>query len=158
MIKWILIVVLIAVIMLIAYSVSEQYKDRYDFYNNLKMFLNQFKINISFRQEKINNFLNSITPKKQFKCVIEEYKKYLSTGELNLDNVKVLEDEDKVILNDIVKNIGKYDAKNEVQQLDTFLLTVDTRLSKALEDKNKLCPMIIKLALLFAIGLSILLI
>ncbi|HIU06271.1 MAG TPA: hypothetical protein IAC46_01575 [Candidatus Onthoplasma faecigallinarum] len=158
MIKWILIVVLIAVIMLIAYSVSEQYKDRYDFYNNLKMFLNQFKINISFRQEKINNFLNSITPKKQFKCFIEEYKKYLSTGELNLDNVKVLEDEDKVILNDIVKNIGKYDAKNEVQQLDTFLLTVDTRLSKALEDKNKLCPMIIKLALLFAIGLSILLI
>ena len=72
--------------------------------------------------------------------------------------MKVLEDEDKVILNDIVKNIGKYDAKNEVQQLDTFLLTVDTRLSKALEDKNKLCPMIIKLALLFAIGLSILLI
>ena len=63
-----------------------------------------------------------------------------------------------MILNDIVKNIGKYDAKNEVQQLDTFLLTVDTRLSKALEDKNKLCPMIIKLALLFAIGLSILLI
>ena len=158
MIKWILIVVLIAVIMLIAYSVSEQYKDRYDFYNNLKMFLNQFKINISFRQEKINNFLNSITPKKQFKSFIEEYKKYISSGELNLDNVKVLEDEDKVILNDIVKNIGKYDAKNEVQQLDTFLLTVDSRLSKALEDKNKLCRMIIKLALLFAIGLSILLI
>ena len=37
--------------MLIAYSVSEQIRDKYDFFNNLKQFLNQFKINVSFRQE-----------------------------------------------------------------------------------------------------------
>ena len=57
MIKWILIIILIVVIMLIAYSVSEQIRDKYDFFNNLKQFLNQFKINVAFRQEKINEFL-----------------------------------------------------------------------------------------------------
>ena len=51
MIKWILIVVLIVVIMLIAYSVSEQIKDKYDFFNNLKQFLNQFKINVAFAKK-----------------------------------------------------------------------------------------------------------
>lgn len=158
MIKWILIVVLIVVIMLIAYSVSEQIKDKYDFFNNLKLFLNQFKINVSFRQEKINEFLQKNNSKKQFKLFIEEYSNFLKTGELNLEKIKVLDDDDKDILQDIVKNVGKYDAKNEINQMDSFLATVDVKLVKANEDKNKLCPMIIKLSLLFAIGLAILLI
>ena len=158
MIKWILIVVLIAVIMLIAYSVSEQIKDKYDFFNNLKLFLNQFKINVSFRQEKINEFLQKNNSKKQFKLFIEEYSNFLKTGELNLEKIKVLDDDDKDILQDIVKNVGKYDAKNEINQMDSFLATVDVKLVKANEDKNKLCPMIIKLSLLFSIGLAILLI
>ncbi len=158
MIKWILIIVLIVVIMLIAYSVSEQIKDKYDFFNNLKLFLNQFKINVSFRQEKINEFLQKNNSKKQFKLFIEEYSNFLKTGELNLEKIKVLDDDDKDILQDIVKNVGKYDAKNEINQMDSFLATVDVKLVKANEDKNKLCPMIIKLSLLFAIGLAILLI
>ena len=158
MIKWILIIVLIVVIMLIAYSVSEQIKDKYDFFNNLKLFLNQFKINVSFRQEKINEFLQKNNSKKQFKLFIEEYSNFLKTGELNLEKIKVLDDDDKDILQDIVKNVGKYDAKNEINQMDSFLATVDVKLVKPNEDKNKLCPMIIKLSLLFAIGLAILLI
>ncbi len=158
MIKWILIVVLIVVIMLIAYSVSEQIKDKYDFFNNLKQFLNQFKINVAFRQEKINEFLQKNNSKKQFKIFIEEYSKFLKTGELCLQRIKVLEDDDKQILQDIVKNIGKYDAKNEINQMESFLLIIDEKLSVANENKNKLCPMIIKLSLLFAIGLAILLI
>ncbi len=158
MIKWILIIILVVVIMLIAYSVSEQIKDKYDFFYNLKQFLNQFKINVSFRQEKINEFLEKNNSKKQFKLFIDEYSNFLKTGELNLEKIKVLEDDDKDILQDIVKNIGKYDAKNEINQMEAFLLTVDAKLSKANEDKNKLCPMIIKLSLLFAIGLAILLI
>ena len=158
MIKWILIIILIVVIMLIAYSVSEQIKDKYDFFNNLKQFLNQFKINVAFRQEKINEFLQKSNSKKQFKVFVDEYSNFLKTGELCLEKIKVLEEDDKQILQDIVKNIGKYDAKNEISQMESFLLTVDEKLAKANEDKNKLCPMIIKLSLLFAIGLAILLI
>lgn len=144
--------------MLIAYSVSEQIRDKYDFFNNLKQFLNQFKINVAFRQEKINEFLQKSNSKKQFKVFVDEYSNFLKTGELCLEKIKVLEEDDKQILQDIVKNIGKYDAKNEISQMESFLLTVDEKLAKANEDKNKLCPMIIKLSLLFAIGLAILLI
>ncbi|MBE5741343.1 MAG: hypothetical protein E7351_02325 [Clostridiales bacterium] len=156
--KWILIIVLIFVIMLIAHSISEQYKDKYDFYNNLKLFLNQFKINISFRQEKINDFLNKTKAKKQFNLFINSYKNYLKTNELDLSQIKILNDEEKNDLENIIKNIGKYDTENEIKQLDNFLLTVDMKLDSAMQDKNKLCPMILKLSLLFAIGLAILLI
>ena len=156
--KWILITLLIGVIMIIAYSLSEQYKEKFDFYSNLKNFLNQFKINLSFRREKISEFLKQVNSKKQFKIFTDEYMNYLSKGELNLSKIKALDSEDIPILEDIVKNIGKHDSKNEISQIDSFLVTVSDRLTKAEADKNKLCPMIIKLSLLFAIGVAILLI
>ena len=64
--KWILIIILIFIIMLIAHAVSEQYKEKFNFYENLKTFLNQFKINIAFKQEKIIDFLEKTKSKKQF--------------------------------------------------------------------------------------------
>ena len=156
--KWILIIILIIVIMIIAYYLSEQYKDKFDFYNNLKIFLNQFKINLAFKQEKIINFLNNLKHKKQINIFIKEYKNYLTNNKLNLDEIKILDYDEKVELENIVKSIGNHDAKNEIEQIENFLCFISAKLEKAENDKNKLCPMIIKLSLLFAIGLAILLI
>ncbi len=156
--KWILIVVLICVIMLIAHSLSEQYKEKYDFYNNLKMFLNQFKLNLSFRQEKIIDFLEKVKAKKQFNLFINSYKNYLKTNNLDFSEIKILDHEEKNQMETIVTNIGKLDAKNEINQIETFIVEIDEKLSKAQNDKNKLCPMILKLSLLFAIGLAVILI
>ena len=97
--KWFLIAVLIAVIMIIAYSISEQYKDKFDFYNNLKSFLNQFKINLSFKQDKIINFLNNLKPKKQFKLFINSYKNYLNTDKIDLNEIKKVRQEIPVLKN-----------------------------------------------------------
>lgn len=156
--KWILIGVLIAVVMLIAFSVSEQYKEKYDFYLNLKNFLNQFKLNLAFKQEKIINFLNNIKAKKQFNLFIQEYKNYLNNNELNLSQIKILDLEEKQQLTEIITNIGSMDVTNEIQQLETFLLAVEEKLKTAEEQKQKLCPMILKLSLLFAVAVSIILI
>lgn len=144
--------------MLIAHAVSEQYKEKFDFYDNLKLFLNQFKINLSFKQEKIIDFLEKIKSKKQFNIFVNSYKQFLATNKLDLDNIKILEPDEKKQLEMIVKNIGFMDAKSEIEQLETFILLVDEKRKKAELDKNKLCPMIIKLSLLFAIGVAILLI
>lgn len=156
--KWFLIVVLIFVIMLIAKAFSEHYKERYDFYSNLKSFLQQFKINVSFKQEKIINFLNNVNSKKQFNLFIKEYKNYLKNNTINFKEIKILEIDEKKQLENLIRNLGKFDTKNEIIQLDVFLLDIDEKLKKATEDKNKLCPMILKLSLLFAVGLAILLI
>ena len=156
--KWILIIVLICVVMIIAYSVSEQIKEKFDFYDNLKNFLNQFKINISFKQEKINEFLNKIQSKKQFGFFVDVYKKYLKTNEIDLSGIKILNEEEKNELEEIIKNLGALDVKNELCQLENFLLEIENKLTKAEQDKSKLCPMILKLSLLFAIGVAIILI
>jgi len=156
--KWLLIIILIFVIMLIAYAVSEQYKEKFDFYDNLKKFLNQFKLNLSFRQETILEFLDKTKAKRQFNIFIKEYKNYLKTKQLNLQDIKILDVEEKNELTNIVNSIGRMDATNEIKQLDSFLIEIEDKLKKAESDKSKLCPMIIKLSLLFAIGLAIILV
>ena len=156
--KWILIIILVSVIMLIAYAVSEQYKEKFDFYNNLIIFLNQFKLNLNFKQEKILNFLNKANSKKQFKLFISSYKEYLKTNELNLTDIKILNEEEQNQLTEMIKNIGRFDSTNEIKQIETFLVEINIKLKKAEKDKEKLCPMILKLSLLFAIALAILLI
>lgn len=156
--KIVLIIVLIFTIMIIAKSVSEQYKDKFDFYDNLHNFLCQFKINLSFKQEKLTEFLTNTTAKKQFKLFVDDYLNYLNGNELNFDNLTFLESEEKQNLQAIILDIGKNDAKTEIEQLNGFIELIQAKKIKTEQDKNKICPLIIKLSLLFSIGLAILLI
>lgn len=152
-----LIVILVFVIMLIAKALSEQYKDKFDFYFNLHNFLCQFKINLSFKQDKINEFLSNVNAKKHFKLFIEDYKEYLQTEKLSFQNLTFLEEEEKFILEDLIKSIGNHDVKTEMGQLDSFIETINIKKQQTEADKNKICPLIIKLSLLFAVGLAIIL-
>ena len=144
--------------MVIATSVSRQYKEKFEFYDSLKIFLEKYKINVSFQQTKLNDMLILEKSNRYFDLFILEFKEFLRNGELHLEHIKILDNEEIDELDRIVKHLGIYDIKNELAQIDNFILTIDTKLKKAEQDKKKLCPMIIKLSLLFAIGVAILLI
>lgn len=156
--KWFLIGVLIVIVMLIANSLSEQYRDKFNFYENLKQFLIQFKLNLNFKQDKINDFLNKTESKKQFKLFINAYKEYLKTNRLNLSEIKILDYDEQIQLENIIKNIGCMDVKNEINQIENFLIEIEKKMEKTELEKNKFCPMIIKLSLLFALAVAIILI
>ena len=156
--KWILIITLIVIIMIIASSVSRQYKEKFEFYTNLKIFLEKYKINVSFQQTKLNDILLVDRSNKSYEIFILAFKEFLKTGELSMDNLKILDVDETIELERIIRSLGLYDVKHELTQIDGFILTISGRLEKAERDKNKLCPMILKLSLLFAIGVSILLI
>lgn len=156
--KWVLIGVLIVVIMLIAFSLSEQYKDRYDFYLNLKQFLAEFKINVAFKQDKLDKFLATRKSQKSFKLFVDAYSNFLKTNQLDLSSLKLLDEVEKQNLTRLILSIGKFDKSNEISQLDGFLLVVEGQLKTAEASKAKMCPMIIKLSLLFALAVAVLLI
>ena len=90
--------------------------------------------------------------------VHDAYFNYLKTNQLDLTALKLLDDSEKKDLNRIILSIGKFDKTNEINQLDVFLLSVENKLKSAEESKTKMCPMIIKLSLLFAVAVAILLI
>ena len=154
--KLFLIITLICVIMLIAKSLSTQYRDKYEFYYNLNQFLTNFKINLGFKQSKILDFIKDIKPRKDFKIFIESYQTYLKTSTLDLTSIKNIDNEERKELEDIIKNIGKLNIEGELSQINSFLSCVEARLKYAEDNKNKICPMILKLSFLFAVGLAIL--
>lgn len=156
--KFALVIILIAVIMLIASNISTQYKDKFNFYNQLKCFFQQFKLNVSFKQEKLETFLTNFKAEKQFKTFVTNYQNYLKGEEFNLSSIKILDNIEQQEIVDIVKTIGNYNTKREIEQLDLYIETANLRLNKAKEAKQRICPMIIKLSLLFALALAILLI
>lgn len=155
--KWVLIIGLVTIIMIIALSVSRQYREKYEFYTHLKIFLEDYKVNISFKQSKIHEFLVGRKETGSFDEFIAMFKDYLKTNTCDLNRLKLLESEEKQEIEKIIKSLGNYDLKNELLQLEGWIATVNRRLEKATEDKIKLCPMILKLSLLFAIGIAILL-
>ena len=156
--KWIVIILLITTIMLVARGLSQQYKDKHLFYVNLQSFFKQLKLNLSFKQDKIENFIDAFEADNQFKSFLNCYKLFLQGNENAFEGFKVIDSNEIVELNQMMKSIGCHDTKSEIEQLDSFIERINLKLEKTREDKQKLCPLIIKLSLLFAIAVGILLI
>ena len=93
-----------------------------------------------------------------FICLYNVPKYGIDWGNIDLDDLKILDAEEREEIQNIVKKIGNYDVKNELAQIENFIYAINSRLKTAHEEQKRICPMIIKLSLLFAIGVGILLI
>ncbi|MGN0788011.1 MAG: hypothetical protein ACI4L6_03005 [Candidatus Onthoplasma sp.] len=156
--KIILIFVLLTVVMIVAFKVSSFIKDKYNFYVHLKEFLNEFKLNLSFKREKITDFLTKRQYSKSFDVFINSYKEYLKSGELNLSDLIYLDDDEKEQLKAITTSIGRLDTQSELAQIEEFIAQINMKLQTSEKEKNKLCPLILKLSFLSAISVIIILI
>lgn len=156
--KIILIFVLLTVVMIVAFKVSSFIKDKYNFYVHLKEFLNEFKLNLSFKREKITDFLTKQQYSKSFDVFINSYKEYLKSGELNLSDLIYLDDDEKEQLKAITTSIGRLDTQSELAQIEEFIAQINMKLQTSEKEKNKLCPLILKLSFLSAISVIIILI
>ncbi len=157
--KLILMLGLIVVIMLVAKGVARQYADRYELYVALKDFFRQMELNIGFQKQKINEILTKSNIKKVNKEIYSGYLEYLSNGKsLDLSFVKFIDSDEQEYITNMLLSLGKSDTLNELKQLKSYDEYLSDKINTCKQEKDKLCPLIIKLSLLFALGLVILLI
>ena len=157
--KYILMVVLVAVIMLISQGVCNQYRERCGLFEAISEFLGQMRLNLTFQKQKIKEILNRATMRKSSKEIYTVYLNYLETGEsFDLSFVKVLEQSEQEQITNMLLSLGKNDVHGELQQLNAYESYLKDKLQIAREERDKRCPLITKLSLLFAIGLAIVLI
>ena len=97
--------------------------------------------------EQMNNYLKFMKNNNIEKKENESKEDALRRSESTLDRIK-----------EIVLSIGKLDIKAELAQLDTYIEETKSLLDSAKQDKQKICPLIIKLSLLFGLTLAIVLI
>jgi len=155
--KYILMLCLIGVIMLVAQGVCKQYRERYSLYEALGDFFRQMRLNLGFQKQKIREILNRTTLKRVNKEIYMAYLDYLDKGsDLYLDFVKILDDNEQEYLRKMLISLGKNDASGEIKQLDSYEIYLKDKIERTRIEKEKYCPLIIKLSFLFAIGLAIL--
>ncbi|MBQ8431049.1 MAG: hypothetical protein IJX26_03840 [Clostridia bacterium] len=152
-----LMILLVILIMVIANGISKQYRERNYLFVNLFQFLSKYELNIGFKKEKMISIVNDFKGQGDIEEVLQTYKKYLiDNKEINLDNIKNLTDEERLFLNDMFVQLGNCDYQTEKNQLIIFKDYIQQKKTETEAQKNKYCPLILKLSLLFAIGLAIL--
>ncbi len=156
--KYVLIITLIVLIVLVAIKISNQYRDKFIFFDDLYTFLDMLKMNVGFKQDKLDDMISKAKGNKHFDCFISDYKKFLTTNEISFSNLNLLNDDEKMELEYMLKNLGKYDQINEEKQIESFIKTISKNRETAEKEKDKLCPLIVKLALFLALGIVIILI
>jgi hypothetical protein len=155
--KYILMLALIGVIMLIAQGVCRQYRERCALFEALGEFFRQMRLNLSFQKQKIKEILNQATLKKTNKDIYISYLNYLEHGDIiDISFVRILEDDEQEQITKMLCSLGKNDTSGELKQLDAYDIYLKDKIERSRLEKEKNCPLITKLSLLFAIGLAIL--
>lgn len=157
--KLILIILLVVLIMLVAFGISKQYKNRTIFFTDLLDFLNKYDLNIGFKKEKLLLFCKSYVAKDEMKDVLMRFIKHLELQtEFEISDVNILQEDEREFVKDLFLKLGSGDYQTEKEQLKIFKDTIKSKIDESIKLKNKYCPMIIKLSFLFGICLAILLI
>ena len=155
--KYILMLCLVSVIMLVAQGVCRQYRERYALYESIGEFFRQMKLNLSFQKQKIKEILKSATLKRSNKEIYMSYLKYLETGvKLELGSIRILDEAEEEQLTNMLNSLGKNDTAGEIKQLEAYEIYLQDKITTTRLEKEKYCPLITKLSLLFAIGIAIL--
>lgn len=157
--KYVLMLILVVVIILIAKGVARQYIERYELYVALKDFFKQMELNLGFQKHKIKEILNKSNIKKVNKDIYTNYFNYLTEGnDLDLRFVKLLDSTEQEYITNMLLSLGKSDTLSEIKQLQVYEQYLNDKVITTKQEKDKCCPLIVKLSFLFALGLVILLI
>ena len=155
--KILLLILIVVLIMIIANGVAKQYKERHNLYANILKFLNDYELNIGFKKEKILDVAQKFESNNESKKIIEIYKNHLTQKtDINFESITILQEDEQKFLENIFKNLGAGDVDSEKLQLSEIKIQLKAKVEETAKIRDKFCPLIIKLSLLFAIALVIL--
>ena len=152
-----LIIIICLIVIMIGRGIGHQYTVKYRFYTSLLNLLEDLKLSISFKKEKIQLVLDKHKDSKELKQLVYAYENYLNNGTVDLTNVKEIDAEDVELLMEIIQSLGRYNSSTELMQIDTYIETIKVKEFRAEEDKKKYQPMVNKLSFLLSLAIGIIL-
>lgn len=156
MIKIFLIIVLVALIIYIAKGVAKQYSDKLEFYKNLKNFFDIYKLNIGFKKDKLKEIVLNFSSKGDAQILFKNYLEFLENSKDLTCETTLINEQEKTEIIDILKALGQGDYSTEKEKLKITEEYMTKQIEKAQSNKDKICPLIVKLSILFAILVAIL--
>lgn len=164
--KYILFAVIVLGISYIGYGISKYYRKRKRYFEDLILVAERLSVDISFSKDNLQTILtNSIDSYgNDLKNSIKGYIEYLKNNGKELSNnlifkkSSLIKDEEKETVFLFFKSLGRLDASNQISEINNFKTKfVALRDSADIENK-KFGSLSFKLAILFALLITILLI
>ena len=164
LIKFLLILVLLCCSVSIGILISNHFRKRKQFFNELLSFLGFSNDYIKHSNEKILSIIDKYkTTNIAFKNLLCEYKNFIlnkKEKEEFLFNIReilyFLNEEEFSIINEIFLSFGEFDEVGEINKLETSKKRIETILKKVVSENNKFSPFFIKMSILVGLFLFIL--
>lgn len=150
----------------IGYGLSSYYRKRFRFFKDCTSFASKLIVDINFSKtnlkEIINSNLNSYAG--EFKHILNGYLNYLSSEAVLISETLLfkkntfLNDEEKQTLFLFFKSLGRYDAENQIKEIQNFTAKFQDLQKTAELESKKYSALYIKLGLMLGILVAIILI
>lgn len=145
----------------IGYGLSLYYSNRLKFFRNLELLFEKLSLEINFSQNKLISIMQDFTTNnKEVLKVINNYIEVLnsdlkSTNEILFKDIKILNEEEKNILNLFFSSLGKLDVSNQIKQLEGQKEQLKQFYLKAEQEAQKYVPLYMKLGIIIGLAFAL---
>lgn len=150
----------------IGYGLSSYYRKRLKIFRDCHSFSNKLIVEINFAKNNLKEIIKSSinSYSSDFKSVLNGYLNYLNSDAKVLATEQLfkknnfLSDDEKQTIFLFFKSLGRYDAENQILEIEHFKQKFESMCESAESENKKYSSLYIKLGLMFGILVAILLI
>ncbi|MDD4815811.1 MAG: hypothetical protein PHQ62_01555 [Clostridia bacterium] len=161
--KYVILVIVVILCGYIGYGLSSYYTNRTKFFKNLELLFEKLNLEINFSQSKLIQIMqNFSTQNKEVKKLISnfvnclEYDLEIKTDVLFKD-IKILNNEEKNVINIFFLSLGKFDVINQTKQLQGQKEQLNLLYKTAEQEAKKFAPLYLKMGIIAGLLLALLL-
>ena len=163
MVKFFLGLAIVAICSLLGYVLSSKYRQRKQFYVQLRMFNERFLHEISYYKRPLGEFIAKYTYQGQFDEVLHDFYKQLATQKqrhisFDFAEYTFLQKEEHVFLEDYFQMIGKGDSSSQKVYFSSMKEEIQKRCTTAETEYKKYGDLYIKLGFLCGLFILVLII
>lgn len=164
--KCVLLCLIITCSTYIGYGFSSYYRKRLRLFKDCHNFANKLIVDINFSKNNLKEIISSSLGNygSEFKQILNRFLDYLNSHATILKSEDIfvknnfLSVEEIQVIFTFLKGLGRYDAENQIKELEDFKLKFDELKQQANNENKKYGALYVKLGLMFGIMLAILLI
>lgn len=147
----------------IGYGLSAYYNNRLKFFKNLELLFEKLCLEINFSQHKLVSIMQDFpTQNKDVLRIIKNYIDCLNnnlklSNEILFKDIKILNEEEKNILNLFFLSLGKLDVTNQIKQLEAQKEQIKQFYLKAENEAQKYVPLYMKMGIILGLTIALIL-
>ncbi|MDD3232039.1 MAG: stage III sporulation protein AB [Clostridia bacterium] len=159
--KYLILILIVIICGYIGFGLSSYYSNRLKFFKNLELLFEKLCLEINYSQHKLVSIMQDFSTKnKDVMKLISNYVVCLNdneklTVEALFREIKILNSEEKNILNLFFMSLGKLDVSNQIKQLENQKEQIKRYYQKADEEAKKYVPLYMKLGIIFGLLLAL---